>query len=216
MSARDSAGPAGPGNRGAGGLGNGGIGGGMGGGFGGGGAGRNGGIGSQTGLNTGNRMYGGMAMGRPGGMAQNMSAWGMRNLPGIQQGPLNRAAHPGLLGNVVPTNAPPSTMPSIFNQAWNNQMVDFATYMKQKYGQPAAPPTYQGTYAPPGRNPTGYPQWSNDWKNMNENYGMAGTNTYPGGLTYTGPTGLTNNWSNDDARFGIDRMAGNYANNGRR
>ena len=97
----------------AGGLGNGGIGGGMGGGgnYGGGmggGAGRNGGIGNQTGLTTGNRMYGGMAYGRPGGMAQNPGAWGI-SMPrtGVNQRPLNRPAVPGLLG---PT---PAAMPGV-------------------------------------------------------------------------------------------------------
>lgn len=67
MSARDSASPAGPGNSGAGGLGNGGLGGGMGGGLGGGGWG--GGMSGNTGLGTGNNIYGTSAWGRPGGMA---------------------------------------------------------------------------------------------------------------------------------------------------
>ncbi len=91
----------------AGGLGNGGIGGGMGGGgnYGGGmggGAGRNGGIGNRTGLTTGNRMYGGVAQGRPGGLAYNPGAWGVAPTPRVGQGPLNRPARPGLLGNPTP------------------------------------------------------------------------------------------------------------------
>lgn len=84
MSARDSAGPAGPGNNGAGGLANGGVGGGMGGGNGGGGAGRNGGAtsstgggggggikggGNNTGLTTGTNIYGNTAFGPAGGEA---------------------------------------------------------------------------------------------------------------------------------------------------
>lgn len=111
MSARDDFGsnagrPGGYGG-GAGGLGNGGVGGGMGGGFGGGGAGRMGGMGNRTGLTTGNRMYGGMAMGRPGGLAQNMGAWGMRPQAPVQQAPMNRPAHPGLLGNPIPASSIP-------------------------------------------------------------------------------------------------------------
>jgi hypothetical protein len=95
----------------AGGLGNGGIGGGMGGGGNhgggmGGGAGRNGGIGNRTGLTTGNRMYGGMAFGRPGGRAMNPGAWGIRPSPRVMQGALNRPARPGLLGNPTPASIP--------------------------------------------------------------------------------------------------------------
>lgn len=98
----------------AGGLGNGGIGGGMGGGgnYGGGmggGAGRNGGIGNQTGLTTGNRMLGGVAKGRPGGLAANRGAWGLPDLPQVAQHPLARPAAPrvpGLLDN------PPAVAPA--------------------------------------------------------------------------------------------------------
>lgn len=96
----------------AGGLGNGGIGGGMGGGgnssggFGGG-AGRMGGMGNRTGMMTGNTMFGGMALGRPGGMAMNPGAWGMRPQAAVQQGPLGRPANPGLLGNPVPASSIP-------------------------------------------------------------------------------------------------------------
>ena len=115
MSARDSAGPAGPGSRGAGGLANGGVGGGFGGGaYGGGGGGGsygagggiNGGYNNRTGLTTGNKMYGGRADGRPGGMAQNPGAWGMRSGPSVTHGPLNRPTHPAFLGNPVPASMP--------------------------------------------------------------------------------------------------------------
>lgn len=90
----------------AGGLGNGGIGGGRGGGGnygggGGGGAGRNGGIGSRTGLTTGNRMIGGVARGRPGGMAFNPGAWGIRQSP-VSRNKKAAPAVPGLLGPAVP------------------------------------------------------------------------------------------------------------------
>ena len=97
----------------AGGLGNGGIGGGMGGGGNhgggmGGGAGRNGGIGNQTGLTTGNRMIGGVAYGRPGGLARNPGAWGIAPTPPVTSRPLNRPAVPGLLNPAVP---PPAAIP---------------------------------------------------------------------------------------------------------
>jgi hypothetical protein len=94
MSARDSAGPAGPGNSGAGGLGNGGVGGGMGGGFGGGGAGRGGGIGSNTGMSTGKDWYGNTAYGRPGGQVQ---AYGMRDARSLGQAGMGPTA--GSYGN---------------------------------------------------------------------------------------------------------------------
>lgn len=105
----------------AGGLGNGGIGGGMGGGGMGGGAGRNGGIGSRTGLTTGNRMFGGTATGRSGGLAWNPGAWGVRPQPTVTQGPLSGvrrpvsvpvpAAVPGV--NPVPETVPQSVLPNI-------------------------------------------------------------------------------------------------------
>lgn len=86
MSARDSAGPAGPGG-GGGGLANGGVGGGFGGGAAGGrggmgaGAGYNGGYGSHTGMTTGTTMHGNTAYGRPGGMVQ---AYGMRDAASLR------------------------------------------------------------------------------------------------------------------------------------
>ena len=87
MSARDSAGPAGPGGGGVG-LANGGVGGGYGGGAAGGrggmggGAGYNGGYGSHTGLTTGNKMYGNSAYGPSGGMAQ---AYGTRDYASLNR-----------------------------------------------------------------------------------------------------------------------------------
>jgi hypothetical protein len=94
MSARDSAGPAGPGNSGAGGLGNGGVGGGWGGGGGGVGAGRNGGAGSQTGMRTGTEWHGNTAYGRPGGAVQ---AYGMRDARSLGQAGMGPTA--GSYGN---------------------------------------------------------------------------------------------------------------------
>lgn len=200
----------------AGGLGNGGIGGGMGGGgnYGGGmggGAGRNAGIGSRTGLTTGNRMYGGVAMGRPGGPAMNPGAWGVRPQPAVTSRPLNRPAVPGLLDQpVIPTAAiPPAAVPNIFNQDYLNSIVDFRKQMSNRYGWGAAMPG-PGPVAPPSappswRNPTAHPQWSTGWKNQTHNYSVG--NTYPGGLNYTREPGRDNTWSNDDVRFGIDKMA---------
>lgn len=148
----------------AGGLGNGGVGGGMGGGgnYGGGmggGAARNGGIGSRTGLTTGNRMYGGTAVGRPGGMAQNPGAWGVRPSPAITQAPLNRPAVPGLLGPVVPVDAPPPAIedvplpPTIQNPFYQPSLTNVSSFinaMKSRYGwgsaQPGPGPT---TVSPP-------------------------------------------------------------------
>lgn len=136
----------------AGGLGNGGIGGGMGGGGNwgggmGGGAGRNGGIGNRTGMMTGNMMYGGMAMGRPGGMAMNPGAWGQRPQAPVQQAPMNRPAHQGLLGNPTPASSipderilavedvpPQAPVPNVFNQNYLNSIVDFRNAMKNQYG----------------------------------------------------------------------------------
>jgi hypothetical protein len=125
----------------------------MGGGFGGGGAGRNGGIGSRTGLTTGNRMYGGMAMGRPGGPAMNPGAWGVQPQPAIGQGPLSGAPRrpgvptpvsvPGV--NPVPENVlavedypmPPS-IPNPFNaaayRAYAANIGNFRSAVKDKYG----------------------------------------------------------------------------------
>ena len=150
----------------AGGLGNGGIGGGMGGGgnYGGGmggGAGRNGGIGNRTGLTTGNRMYGGMAFGRPGGLALNPGAWGVHPTPAIAQGPLAGrtkkgavtavpASIPGV--NPVPEDIPPP-QPSVIGYLpgwpgtgmwWGNQ----PTYMNNSGLNPPAAPAPAPAPAP--------------------------------------------------------------------
>lgn len=111
MPARDDAGsnygrPGGSQNSG---VNNGGVAGGMGGGFGGGGSGRMGGVNSRTGLTTGNRMYGGMAMGRPGGNAMNPGAWGVVQRSPIAQGPLSGARpRPAAVAGVnpLPENIP--------------------------------------------------------------------------------------------------------------
>jgi hypothetical protein len=143
----------------AGGLGNGGVGGGMGGGMMGGGAARNGGIGSRTGMGTGKTMYGGMAMGRPGGPAMNPGAWGVRHNPNaVAHSALTRPARPpGLLGNPTPVSAipnerilavedvPPYT-PNVFNQNYLNSIVDFRNAMSQKYG-------WSGANVTPGPGP---------------------------------------------------------------
>jgi hypothetical protein len=141
----------------AGGLGNGGIGGGMGGGgnYGGGmggGAGRNGGIGNRTGLTTGNRMVGGVAKGRPGGLAMNPGAWGVRPTAPVRSGPMGRPAVPGLLGAtpapVAGVNPVPETVPAAVSAATFQNPYEFnpttipkavselmAQY-QQRYGSP--------------------------------------------------------------------------------
>lgn len=162
MSARDSAGPAGPGSGGAGGLANGGIGGGFGGGAAGGrggmgaGGGVNGGYGSQTGLTTGNRMYGGIAVGRPGGAAMNPGAWGVRPQPSIAQAPMNRPAVPGLLGPAAPVPAVeqgltvPASMPGFMNNPFVDKPATIADYVRgvvksyQSLNAPPAPPSTPG------------------------------------------------------------------------
>lgn len=107
------------GSRSAGGIGNGGVGGGMGGGgnwgVGGtnrGGAARNGGYAAgTTGLTTGTVMRGVAgpngftAVGRPGGMAMNPGAWGVRPQDVITRAPMNRPTVPGLLGPAAPVPA---------------------------------------------------------------------------------------------------------------
>lgn len=164
----------------AGGLGNGGIGGGMGGGgnYGGGmggGAGRNGGIGSRTGLTTGNRMIGGVATGRSGGMAFNPGAWGIRQSP-ISRNKKATAAVPGLLGPAVPVadenilaveEVPPYT-PNVFNQDYLKSLADFRKMMNSRYGWGSAVPgpsaTYTGATGYWSRNPTSFPQHARDWE----------------------------------------------------
>jgi len=207
----------------AGGLGNGGVGGGMGGGGnygggGGGGAGRNGGIGSRTGLTTGTKMVGtpgrnGLsARGRPGGMAQNPGAWGMRPQSSIARGTLGAPAVPGLLAEPVPAAVPeeiPAYTPNIFNQDYLNSIVDFRKAMSNRYGWGAAMPGPGPVAAPAApqswRNPTAHPQWSTGWKNQTDNYFRG--NTFPGGVTKNYPGGSHYTFSNDDTRHGIDKMA---------
>lgn len=212
MSARDSAGPAGPGTNGAGGLANGGIGGGFGGGaYGGGGGvgaggGINGGYNNRTGLTTGNMMYGGKAQGRPGGMAQNPGAWGMRPGPSVSQSPLNRPTRPGFLGNPVPVSmpgvnppvSPPYDLPFIYDQPigppmppssisgpWPGQGTipgnPGSTYYQNNQGNP------YGQYAPPNsiQGPDGFysnslPSGKGDYAGPS-NQSVGGKGDYGGG-----------------------------------
>ena len=148
MSLRDSMGPAGPGNTGAGGLGNGGIGGGMGGGSWGGGYG--GGMTQNTGLGTGNVMYGNTAYGRPGGMA---SAYGMNGIQqpsyqGVVSQTLNRPTHPAP-PQVMPGLTPPAptTPPAV---APPQQPMGIMSFLRS---------VFPNTQAPPMAQPTGYPQY---------------------------------------------------------
>jgi hypothetical protein len=182
--------------------------------MGGGGAARNGGYGNRTGLTTGNTMFGGMAFGRPGGPARNPGAWGIRPRPAITQGPLlgnpTPASVPGV--NPVPEDVPmPSMQPSVFNQDYLGSLSSFRNMMNNRYGWGAAQPgpgpvNAPAPSGPPSwRNPTAFPQWSTGWKNQTHNYSVG--NSYPGGLNYTRSPGRDNTWSNDDVRFGIDKMA---------
>jgi hypothetical protein len=209
MPARDDAGsnygrPGGSQNSG---VNNGGVAGGMGGGFGGGGAGRMGGIGSRTGLTTGNTMFGGMAFGRPGGFAMNSSAFGVRPQAGIAQGPLSGARpRPAAVAGVnpLPENVPPQLSDGY------PQMIspNLGPFNPPNYTPPSMPIQGPGAVGPTGyfmKNPTGYPQWAGGWKNQTDNYSLG--NTYPGGLNYTRQIGRDNTWSNDDNRFGIDKLA---------
>lgn len=179
MSARDSESGSSSykgGSRSAGGLGNGGIGGGRGGGgnFGGGmggGAGRNGGIGSRTGLTTGTKMVGtpgrdGLsATGRPGGMAQNPGAWGMRPQSSIARGTLGAPAAPavpGLLAEPVPaavTEEIPAYTPNPFYQGvpppaqyssiYKNRIAELLNAQRP----PIDPRDYSNIYGGAGRAP---------------------------------------------------------------
>lgn len=124
------------------------------------------------------------------------------------------ASVPGLLAEPVPAAVMgeiPAYTPNIFNQDYLNSIVDFRKAMWNRYGWGAAMPgpgpmTAPAPVAPTSwRNPTAHPQWSTGWKNQTENYSLG--NTYPGGLNYTRQPGRDNTWSNDDNRFGIDKMA---------
>ncbi len=204
----------------AGGLGNGGIGGGMGGGGNwgggggmGGGAGRNGGIGNRTGLTTGNRMYGNVAWGRPGGRAMNPGAWGVRPQPSVMQGPLSgmpRQRVPGVVPGVNPirqaqtypaVNAElslPTYEPAFDPYAITDDMVPSPTSAPP----PPAPvnsayPAYQGF-----KNPTAYPQWAGGWKYQTDDYRV--NNMYPGGYSYTTPGGTSYAPTNSAMRQSMD------------
>lgn len=159
MSARDSAGPAGPGSGGAGGIANGGVGGGFGGGAVGGGGGwgngggMNGGYGNRTGLTTGATMPGTSAFGRPGGPAmgygmspaaarQNavqglIARLGQGQMPGVMPGTPPVAGVPApVVAPPAPVVAPPP-MPSAFYGPWLDQLSGFVNAVKQRYpGQP--------------------------------------------------------------------------------
>jgi hypothetical protein len=193
---------------GAGGLANGGIGGGMGGGLGGGGAGRNGGIGSRTGLTTGNTMFGGMAFGRPGGPAMNSSAWGVRPQPAINQGPLSGVGRPRPAA-VAGVNPVPEDIPPQLSDGYPQMLSpNLGPFNPPSYTPPSMPIRGPGAVGPTGyfmKNPTGFPQWAGGWKNQTDNYSLG--NTYPRGLNYTRELGRDNTWSNDDNRFGIDKLA---------
>lgn len=170
----------------AGGLGNGGIGGGMGGGGNwgggmGGGAGRNGGMNSRTGLTTGNGMFGGMAFGRPGGMAMNLGS-------PVAQGPKNNP--PGFLGSPVPASIPGVNpvaeipkQPSVMGYlpSWPGTGMwwgDQPTYLNNSGLNPPAPPASLPPYYGPGSDPRvtsvpsphGNPQYSMFSGNYNSVY----------------------------------------------
>ena len=182
----------------AGGVGNGGLGGGMGAGgnwgMGGslGGAARNGGYAAdRTGMYTGAKMYGNTAFGRPGQAAYGYGTRltngmmtdfrmpnGMRPQTGIQQGPLNRPTHQGLLGNPVPAavagvNPVPETVPPVMNP--NPFTLPPATqydiYIKQLQRE------YNKTFA-------SRPDWERAYRAMNE----------PNMAQYPGANRVTGNW----------------------
>lgn len=190
MSARDSSDPAGPGNRGAGGLGNGGVGGGFGGGASGGrggmgaGAGRNGGYDSRTGLTTGNRMYGGVAVGRPSGMAMNPGAWGIHPQPAVTSRPLNRPTVPGLLSPPIENVPvpPAATIQNPFYQPSLNNVASFLARMKQQYSVPNpswGPVT--DVYGQPIQKDLANIDWSGDPKNIQAMQGGYGATAYSNG-----------------------------------
>lgn len=200
------------GSRSAGGLGNGGIGGGMGGGGNwgggiGGGAGRNGGIGNRTGLTTGNRMYGGMAVGRPGGPAMNPGAWGVTPAAPITTGPLSGVRPRGVVPASVPgINPVPETVPNVFNQNYLNSISDFVQSMKNRYGWgvgnpnvtpgpgPVSQPESLPPYAGPGTDPrvlsVPSPYGSNVYGMFNGNHMSVYGNPQLGTPTYGGLSNL--------------------------
>lgn len=206
MSARDDFGSdAGrPGGRGGsnGGLANGGVGGGRGGGGGGGGAGRNGGYGSHTGLQTGNKMYGTEARGRPGGKAQNPGAWGIRPGPSIQQSALNRPTVPGLLSPVPAVPQQPVPAPGL---SFNYDIpMPAGVYPGNYWGGGAlwsnvnsppaySPPSYTNPQLPAGYSPGNY--WG----------GTLGGWGKPNGRS---SNGSSDNMTSDDNPYGIGKPGG--------
>ncbi len=229
MSARDSESGSSTykgGSRSAGGLGNGGIGGGRGGGGMGGGAGRWGGIGARTGLTTGTKMVGtpgrdGLsATGRPGGMAQNPGAWGMRPQSSIARGTLGAPpaapAVPGLLGEPVPAAAVPTIEdvplppaytvnpflkytppPGQYSEIYRNKLNDLIG----KYGSPAAisGPGYTGPTGYWQKNPTSFPQHARDWEKSQ----WAENSIYGGMAPPSNRSELSNrNWSGSRQNIG--------------
>ena len=171
MSARDSAGPAGPGNTSAGGLGNGGVGGGFGGGsYGGGngggnygnGGGVNGGYNNQTGLSTGKDIYGNTAFGNSGQMAtgyamrdpMSMMMAGMGPTSGSYRQFNNLDGTPmfnGSLGNQSFTGMSAG-------QAYNAAAAQAAAQAAAARAHPSVPGILSGPLAPIHRTPpTAYP-----------------------------------------------------------
>lgn len=213
MSARDSESGSSSykgGSRSAGGLGNGGIGGGRGGGgnFGGGmggGAGRIGGIGSRTGLTTGTKMVGtpgldGLsATGRPGGMAQNPGAWGMRPQSSIARGTLGAPAAPAVPGLLAEPVAVPAAVPTIEDVPLPPAFINNPFVNRPAAPQPASPSWSYGMWQ---KNPTSYPQYANSWDKSTWGYTHA-PNTAPNTHELS-----SRNWSGD--RWNLAKMPGGY------
>ena len=192
----------------------------------GGGAGRNGGIGSRTGLTTGTKMVGtpgrdGLsATGRPGGMAQNPGAWGMRPQSSIARGTLGAPAVPGLLAEPVPaavTEEIPAYTPNIFNQDYLNSIVDFRKAMSNRYGWgaampgpgPVAAPSISGRWPGQANMPQGPDALANDLSTLMDRRnttprrlgGMGGGLGSPGYVTDRAP-GYGGRLSNDGRGWG--------------
>ena len=94
-------------------------------------------------------MFGGTAMGRPGGPAMNPGAWGVRPTPQVSQGPMNRPARPGLLGNPTPVSVPgvnpiPEYVPQLPDMYYPPQQ------------QPKDPMSIYTTLTPPPAPPQSY------------------------------------------------------------
>lgn len=127
------------------------------------------------------------------------------------------ASVPGLLADPVPAavmEAIPAYTPNPFYQGMPPP-AQYSSIYKNRIAEllnaqrPPPPAAIQGPAwtGPTGywqKNPTSYPQWSTGWKNQTDNYYE--NNTYPG-FNYTTPGGRNHTWSNEDNRFGIDKMA---------